>query len=213
MSGLFQDAADFNEDISSWDTTQVASMQAMFSGARKFNGTICLPASHTGIVDPSSFDDAFLHSNGSFTFCCPSGDYPKDDADGTYVCIPCPDPEACVGDGICTDNRDGFACSSCEDNYFLAVDDCLVCPKATYVFPVVAAIACCLFVIIVHSMTDIDFGRQEGRLAIAEFIYHVQLIAVLFTFDFKLPSLLTNYLSVTLNYIGFNIGDIFDPTL
>ena len=37
MSGLFQDKADFNHDISDWEVRNVRDMSNMFAGAVKFN--------------------------------------------------------------------------------------------------------------------------------------------------------------------------------
>ena len=40
MSGLFQDASGFNEDITGWDVSGVTDMNNMFNGARVFNQDI-----------------------------------------------------------------------------------------------------------------------------------------------------------------------------
>eukprot|EP00971_Amphidinium_carterae_P093045 1841843-Amphidinium_carterae.1 len=40
MSGLFEDADEFNASIGSWDTSKVTTMEGMFSGAESFNQEI-----------------------------------------------------------------------------------------------------------------------------------------------------------------------------
>ena len=39
MNNMFQGAAAFNQNISSWNTAKVTDMNAMFSGAALFNQT------------------------------------------------------------------------------------------------------------------------------------------------------------------------------
>ncbi|WP_461533045.1 BspA family leucine-rich repeat surface protein [Sinomicrobium sp.] len=40
LSGMFFDAASFNQDLSSWDVSKVSSMFQMFRGAKAFNGSL-----------------------------------------------------------------------------------------------------------------------------------------------------------------------------
>ena len=40
LSGVFKDAASFNEDISSWDVSEATDMSSMFEGAKAFNQPI-----------------------------------------------------------------------------------------------------------------------------------------------------------------------------
>ena len=58
MSGLFQDASEFNEDITRWNVTNVTNMNKMFNGARKFNQNI----SDWNVTNVTNFTKMFSKS-------------------------------------------------------------------------------------------------------------------------------------------------------
>ena len=83
---MFQEADNFNSDVSEWDISKVTDTANMFDGADDFNRLWCMPQ-WVGKISEGDFTD----SHGR-AYCCPTGKfYDEENSDPpSIVCTACP---------------------------------------------------------------------------------------------------------------------------
>ena len=63
MSGLFTGKVNFNDDISNWNTSNVTTMENMFSGASIFNKNIATNGSSWNVRKVTTMNNMFKNTN------------------------------------------------------------------------------------------------------------------------------------------------------